>query len=544
MRREPGRLEEGRFDLLVVGGGIYGAWAAYDAALRGLSVAIVERTDWAAGTSSASSKLIHGGLRYLEHLWLFLVRKTLAERSRLARLGPHRVRPIRFVLPVYRGDRLGKGILRAGLSLYDALAPGGGPVGAHRSLGPEEVLRACPFLRGEDLVGGFEYGDCLTDDARFTLEVVSGALAAGAVAVNHAQVTSLLQAGGRVAGARVHDEIGGREIEVRASVVLDAAGPWLATLFEAKQRRPLERASKGVHLLFPALTGERALLLTARSDGRPIFLIPWYGRTLLGTTDTEFRGRPEDARVEPEDVDYLLSEANRALGGAMLREADVLGCFAGVRTLRNGRARTSSAVSREWRVEEPVPGLLVSVGGKLTSARADAALAVDRVLRMLGRPPRPAPTAERPFPWCPREPFEEWIETATRRGVELGADPETARGAALRYGSTLADLNAILATSPELAARLDPALPFCRAEVVHAVRGEMALNLEDVLRRRIPLSILGRFNESATLEAARLVAAELGWSAERRAAEIGRLLATCLTSRAPGAQTRIPSGLS
>ncbi len=530
MKREFRRLEEGPFDLLVVGGGIYGAWAACDAALRGLRVAIVERTDWAAGTSSASSKLVHGGLRYLEHLWLLLVRKTLTERNRLSRLGPHRVRPIRFVLPVYRGDRRGRRILGAGLSLYDALSPAGGPVAAHRPLSPEEILSLCPFLDGEDLVGGLEYGDCLTDDARFTLEVVAGAIEAGAVAVNHAEAVSFLRSRNGVSGARIRDGEGGSMAEVRASVVLGAAGPWLDGLLDRKGDRRLDRASKGVHLVFPPLPSERAILLTARSDGRPIFLIPWYGRTLLGTTDTEFLGRPDEVRVESEDVDYLISEANHALAGRPFRESDVLGCTAGVRSLRSGGARASPALSREWVLLEPIARLLVSVGGKLTSARADASRALDRVQRILGRPPCSSPTEDRPFAWRPEGPLDEWLPEHARRGELLGLDPETARAAALRYGSTLPLLHDILRASPEFAARIDRSLPFCLAEVVHAARNEMAVTLADVLRRRIPLSILGRVHAETVVECARLVGDELSWSPERRESEIVQLLERCLAA--------------
>lgn len=525
MNREFSRLGDGRFDLLVVGGGIYGAWSAYDAALRGLRVALVERDDWGAGTSSASSKLVHGGLRYLEHFWVLLVRKTLRERRRLAMLGPHRVRPLRFVLPIRRGDRYGALRLSAGLTLYDALAPDAQTAGRHGRLSRDEVLARCPFLASDDLASGFEFGDCTTDDARLTLEVVAGALAAGAIAVNHAQAVRWLGSGRRVEGAAVVDRASGSTAEVRASLVLDATGPWIDRPSERAASLPLARLSKGVHLVLPGLPGERAVFLWSRSDGRPIFLIPWYGRTLLGTTDTEHHGDPGDARVEEEDVRYLLSEANRALA-TRFADSDILGAFAGLRALRNLPARSPSAISREWSLEAPFEGLLVSVGGKLTSARADAARAIDRVLLLLGRKPLRSPTEERAFPWRPEMALAPWLEEQGARGTRLGLDAGSALAAAYRYGTTLPALHELLRARPALAARIDPELPFAWVEIVHAARNEMALGLEDILRRRVPLLPLARWNEARLAAAADLAAETLGWDGGRRETELHALRAT------------------
>lgn len=510
-----------------MGGGVYGAWMAYDAALRGLRVALLERTDWAAGASSSSSKLIHGGLRYLEHLWLVLVKKTLAERRLLAALGPHRIRPLRFLLPVYEGDRVGRLRLKIGLTLYDRLAGGSQPVPPHCSLGREEILARCGFLDPKGLAGGFEYGDCVTDDARFTLEIVAGAIGAGAAAVNHVEVTDLLRAGIRIAGAIVRDrEKGGLPIEVPASVTINAAGAWLGRIGRTTHDEwtSLNRLTKGVHLVMPPLPAKQALLLTARSDGRPFFLIPWYGKTLLGTTDTDFRGDPDAARVEGEDVRYLLSEANLFLAGIRWTDSDIEGSFTGLRSLRNVPGRSPSAVTREWSIEEPEERLLVSVGGKFTSARADAAEAIDRVMEILGRPPGPCPTERRPFPWSPTEPLEAWVREQAREGEARGLDREAAVEVAFRYGTSVAGLHALLSERPDLAARIHPSSPFVRAEILHAARNEMAWTLEDILRRRIPLTVLSKCDERVLADAADVAASALGWSRQRHEAEVSSLL--------------------
>lgn len=491
MRREPARLGERVFDLLVVGGGIYGAWIAYDAALRGLSVAIVERDDWGSGTSSASSKLIHGGLRYLEHGHLGLVAKALRERARLLRLAPHRVWPLRFLLPVYGDSRAGRGALMAGLTLYDWLAGGHPGLRGHRHLAVDDLADHAPWLASSGLRGGFLYGDAGTDDARFTLEIVAGAIAAGAVAVNHAWALHLLRTkDGRVAGAMVRDDSGGDEHEVRARLTVVAAGPWAARLAGCDPG-PL-RLSKGVHLVLPPLPGprDRAVLLTAGSDRRVFFLIPWYGATLVGTTDQEFHGDPDQVRVDDADIDYLLGETMRRCPGLGWTRADIRGSFAGVRTLQAGTAAQVGAATREWTLVEPAGGLLVPVGGKFTSARVEAARTVDRVGAVLGHQV-PGLTAGRRFPWCPPGSWTEWLADTTAEGIRLGLDGETAVACARRHGVGVAGLFKRLRAHPAEVSRVAAAAPFCRAELVHAVEHEMACSVEDVLRRRVPLAILG-----------------------------------------------------
>ena len=526
MKRDFSQLGGGPFDLLVVGGGIYGAWTAYDAALRGLRVALIEKDDWAGATSSASSKLIHGGLRYLEHGQLGLVRKTLIERRRLARLAPHRVRPLRLLLPAYRGDRVGRVRMRIGLWFYDRLAGRGQPVPPHRPLDRDELARLVDIEPG-GLLGGFAFGDCRMDDARFVLEIVDGAYRAGATAGNRAMARELLVEHGRVVGAGVEDRESGVTLEVRAMATVCCAGPWTSGLSASagSSRGVATRLTKGVHQVLPGLDGADALVINSNDDARIVFLIPWYGRTLLGTTDTDYAGDPSKVRVEAADVAYLLERVNRTLRNPRWTEADVIGSFAGLRTLPVTNDPHPSNVTREWRLAEPVDGLLIPVGGKYTSARADAATIVDRVLGRVGWPVRTSPTEDRPFPWCPAGSFDAWAVETVSEAVNLGLDAGTAQTCTLRYGTRIARVLERVRDDPDLARRIVPDAPFCRAEIVHAAREEMARSLNDVVRRRIPLVLVSRLDEETVREIAALAGEHLGWSDARCREEVASVVA-------------------
>ncbi|MGB8411123.1 MAG: glycerol-3-phosphate dehydrogenase/oxidase, partial [Gallionella sp.] len=314
MKRDLSLLAGRHFDLLVCGGGIYGAWTAYDAALRGLSVAIVEQGDWAGATSSASSKLIHGGLRYLETYDLKLVRKAISERQRLLALAPHRVWPLRFGVPVYKDSRIGSLQLKAGLMLYDLLAGlsarfRAGADLAHRHFDRAAFAERFPALNSDGLKGGFTYCDAQTDDARLVLELIAGAMDAGAVCVNYCRLTGLIESGGQACGATVLDKLNDEGAQVLARQIVCATGQWTAA---SQPGRDWCRLSKGVHLVMPRTKTptkiptkiEEALLLTAKSDGRVFFMIPWYGMTLIGTTDNDYNGDIEHVCVEQEEIDY------------------------------------------------------------------------------------------------------------------------------------------------------------------------------------------------------------------------------------------------
>lgn len=525
MNRDIDKIRDDPFDLLVIGGGIYGVWTAYDAALRGLKVALVEKGDWASGTSSASSKLIHGGLRYLEHFWFGLVRKSLTERRRLLSLGPHRIYPLNFLLPIYRSSRVGRFRMGIGLSIYDHLTKHGRQLQGHHYLKHKALLEAAPYLEDEGILGGFSYSDCQTDDARLVLELVSGAVGAGAAAVNYMEVTELISSNNRVSSLIMEDRESGKRLEVKASVIADMAGPWAGRL-PGTQEKVKERSflAKGVHLVMPSLPGSNAVLLSAKSDGRVFFLIPWYGTTMIGTTDTEYSGDPDKVSVEKEDVSYLLNAANGYLGEKAWSESEIMGSFAGLRVLPMTPGRSPSSVTREWKLVRPMDNLLVSLGGKLTSAREDSAIAVNRVMTILGKSTDGlSPTADRPLPWCPGQEVD-WKAEGRADCIQAGIDEETAVWSTLRYGSTLPGLLSIIKRSPDLSGRITPDFPFCKGEIVHAAENEMALTLEDILRRRIPLTILTRLDKNSLIEAAELAGEVLGWDDERKDKEMRILI--------------------
>lgn len=519
MKRDFALLKGRHFDLLVCGGGIYGAWTAYDAALRGLSVAIVEQGDWAAATSSASSKLIHGGLRYLETYDFKLVKKALAERQLLLELAPHRVWPLRFGVPLYKDSRIGSLQMKAGLMLYDFLAglPGKNivPDISHRHFDSTAFSERFPILTRDGLKGGLTYFDAQTDDARLVLELISGAMAAGAVCVNYCKMTGLAETGGQVCGATIQDQLTHRHAQILARQVVNATGQWIAA---SEPGRNWCRLTKGVHLVMPAALANEALLLTAPSDGRVFFLIPWYGMTLLGTTDTEYSGNAEHVVVEPEEVAYLLAAANHYLKVAWT-EADIAGRYAGVRMMKQSGEISPSSVSRDWELKTANNGVHYSIGGKLTSAREDAAHIVDTVCVQLGVNASCA-TGNRRFPWAPETEFDQWSLDISARAKQIGVDQESAKWLIRRHGKRVEEILRSMEGNSRLAERIVPALPLVYADLLFCARNEMVIHLEDLLRRRLPLLILAQLSETIISNIAKIVAASMG----RDETTIGRKL--------------------
>lgn len=521
MARKPQALHDQDVDVLVIGGGIYGAWTAYSAALKGWSVALVEQGDWASGTSSASSKLIHGGLRYLENFEFSLVRHALEERRALAELAPHLVDPVSFTVPIYAGDRVGRAKMKAGLTLYDQLAGSGQPTPGHKSYDARGLLQQLPYLKPEDLKGGFSYGDCQEDDARVTLEVVRAAMQAGCKACNYLQAEPRIQRG-RVTGASLHDQIDGRDYQIRARLTIVAAGPWSMQLLGG--HGPKAKLIKGVHLMLPPLPEPRsAFLLTAPVDGRVFFVIPWYEQTIVGTTESEFRGNPQAAPILESEVDYLLRSTNRALPGLNWTRASVRGAWVGVRTLLEAEAGSLSAVSREFSVHAPMPGSLVPMGGKFTTARRDAEDILAAARRQLGPPPQAGDT-KIPLPRKPDTDFPAWLEQTRQRGITLGLATRTAYWLAKRYGQDAAQVLDLIEAQPELGKSLGD-LPFCRAEAIYAARDEMVVQLQDLVRRRMPLVLMMPPNEAVLEDLSELLGQELGWDAAERRRQVQRSLA-------------------
>ena len=507
MKRDFSLLAGSQFDLLVCGGGIYGAWTAYDAALRGLSVAIVEQGDWAGATSSASSKLIHGGLRYLESFDFKLVKKALTERQMLLAMAPHRVWPLRFGVPVYADSRVGTLQLRAGLTLYDYFAGGPSPDMAHHHFDQESFAERFPFLNSDGLKGGFTYGDAQTDDARLVLELISGAMTAGAVCVNYCKLTGLVEKNGRVSGATVQDQLNHNNAQIFARQIVNATGQWTAA---SEQGHEWCRLDKGTHLVMPATSTDEALLLTAKSDGRVFFMIPWYGMTLLGTTDADYSGDLDHVVVEPKEVAYLLAEASHYLKTAWT-EKDVVGSYAGLRVMKHSDKALPSSASRDWELKTASNGAYYSIGGKLTSAREDAACIVNTVCAQLGVD-TPCATRYRTFPWAPDENYVEWSVAASTQATQLGINQESAKWLIRRHGKRVGEVFRIIEGDPRLAERIMPAPPFIFADLLFCARDEMAMHLDELLRRRMPLLILAKLDESALRRLAEVVAVVMGWN--------------------------------
>lgn len=480
--RDVAGLRATSFDLLVIGGGIYGAWAALDAAQRGLSVALIEQTDWGAGTSQSSSKLIHGGLRYLEHYKFGLVQHSLRERRVLSRIAPHLVRPLDFMLPVFKASRAQPFMLSCGLTLYDLMAGLSPPVRRHRYYRPKRVRQDFPFLQGDGLVGAFRYGDCQEDDARMTLVVAAAAHGHGAVCANGVRALSI-DAG---ESPEVRVEADGETFTIETRAVLNAAGPWALRLMG--DSAPEVELIKGTHIVMPEIPGvTQAFLLTAE-DGRVFFVIPWYGRTLVGTTEQTI-SRVEDATPTEEEIHYLLRAVATAMPGLGWSRGDVISAFAGTRTLQKADAASLSAVSREFAVIEPQPNVWVSVGGKYTTARCDAVGIVDDIAQRLGHD-RASQTDVTPLPGTPTLPFAVWLGSARAELLVAGVDAHAAHTCALRHGTGVEALLTLIEGDRGLAQRVHPDAPFIRAEVALAQSHEMARSEADVLRRRMPLRLI------------------------------------------------------
>ncbi|HZK81041.1 MAG TPA: glycerol-3-phosphate dehydrogenase/oxidase [Humisphaera sp.] len=491
MQRNLTSLAEGKFDLLIIGGGIFGAGIARDAAMRGLRVALVEQNDFASGTSSQSSKLIHGGFRYLEQRDFALVAESCRERRILQRIAPYRVKPLPLLLPVYRHDQRPLWLMRLGMTLYDILAMYRN-VAPHKTLSPGAAIELEPSMRSEGLVGAIRYYDCQEDDARFCIDNVFDAANRGACCANYCRVTGFQSEGDRLIAAHVSDQLAVGEFDICARMFINAAGPWVEQVagLMTHSSDPLPRlsASKGTHILLPRLTQTHGIFFQARGDGRMMFVLPWNDCTLVGTTDTDFQGDPAEVRCDESDVEYLLnavrgifpngargdlstptpvlryseepdrtsknpalrstsepaSSVNSQALKPLLSAGDVIATTAGVRPLLNSSAANPSARSREHQILRRGENLLSIAGGKYTTYRLIAEQVVDTAFRLLGGRLVRCTTAITP--------------------ISIDRPP--------RSGEKIADM-------PEVYA----------SDVEHAVRNEMAMNVEDVMRRRTGLSL-------------------------------------------------------
>jgi glycerol-3-phosphate dehydrogenase len=510
--------------VLVVGGGITGAGVARDAALRGLRTALVEQDDFASGTSSRSSRLIHGGVRYLEHGQIHLVFESSRERRTLRRIAPHLVRPLDFVWPVYSGARVPRWKLAAALTLYDVLALFRN-VARHERLSARGVRAREPHLRADGLLGGARYWDAATDDARLTLATVRSAAEAGAVVLNHARVKALSRNAGRVTGARVVDAIDGSGMDVEARVVVNATGPWsdvVERLADGTAQLHV-RGSKGVHVSVARerLGNTSAITLLAPRDGRVMFVLPSGDFTIIGTTDTYENVSPDRVRASYADVDYLLEAANHFFPAARLTRDDVVAAWAGLRPLAAGTngGDDPGRVSREHAIGERLPGLVSVTGGKLTTYRAMASEVVDAVQRSLGITPTPARTAHLPLDGADDATTD--VAGQIAAAAALIGDAAVATRLVHAHGDAWREVWQLAASEPSFAGRIEPSRPYVLAELRYGVTEEMAMTLGDLLIRRTPIAFETRdHGRSAARAVAPAVARWLGWSASQTAAAI------------------------
>jgi glycerol-3-phosphate dehydrogenase len=471
------------------------------AAMRGLTVALVEKDDLASGTSSRSSRLVHGGVRYLEHGHLHLVFESSAERRRLLHLAPHLVRPLQFTWPVYRGARLPRWKLGAGLTLYDALALFRN-VGRHRRLSRAAVLAQEPALDPDGLLGGATYFDARTNDARLTLANAIGAIEAGAIVLNHAVARELSNDGGRVTGAVVTDQLNQCTTPAHASVVVRATGPWTGDV----------RGSKGAHIAVPrARVGNRqALTLLSPTDGRVVFTLPADGHAIVGTTDTFTNASPDDVRASKEDVRYLLDAANSFFPAAKLTPDDVVSAWAGIRPLLPTKDDTPGSATREHLVQTSESGVVTITGGKLTTYRVMANDVLSAVVNRLGRKLPFDSTRNVPLPGGDFNSLSDLIDEATRTIGDRRLAEHLAGTYGTRWTTVWTDVSA-----PGGSERLDDALPYVVGELWYSVRHELACTLGDLLVRRTHLAFETRDHGMAVAErVAPIVAPLLGWDAD------------------------------
>jgi glycerol-3-phosphate dehydrogenase len=535
--RSIARLRGAEFDLAVIGGGINGAAVARDAAMRGLGVALVDRGDFAGGTSSRSSKLIHGGFRYLPQGQLKLVYEALRERERLRRrTAPHLVKPIRFLFPIYRGRGFGRFTMSMGLWLYDLFArmP---RAQWHRSLSAARVRELEPALARANLTGGSLYYDAWADDARITFENILDAAIHGAAVANYASVQGFARdAQGRLAAMTVNDLASGATFALRARVFVNAGGPWVDHLrrLDDPAARNCVRLTKGVHLVFPRTTlPVHDSLVLADERGRIVFVMPHDSYVLVGTTDTDYGGDPAAVAADKTDIAYLIGVLGESLPGIKLSAEDVASSFAGLRALvENGaEAEAPSSVPREEIILESASGMLTVAGGKLTTHREIAEKLVTRVMKDLGRAPGVCPTRATPLPGARAD----GVGIIRADAEALATLPRVAREILIaRYGTRAGIPAQIAATRPDLAAPLASGLPVIGAEVIHAVRNEMVSGLADFMVRRTAMSWRYPLEaETAAPLVAQLMASELGWDAARQARELAEFRQDMLRRRSP-----------
>lgn len=508
------------FDLLVIGGGVTGAGVALDGASRGLKVALIEAGDLASGTSSRSSKLIHGGLRYLEQYDFKLVKEALREREMMVTtLAPHLVKPVSFLFPLTEKFRE-RTYVGAGLALYDLLRGFKRALPWHKHLDQKRVAKVAPSLRADIITGGIQYFDAQVDDARHTMMIARTAKRYGARIATYTEATELIRDGKRVVGVKVKPQ-GGRAFAVKAKVTVLAGGVWTSPLYEKFGLKPgyEVRMSKGAHIVVPgdAISSESGIII--KTPLSVLFIIPWFGKWIVGTTDTEYRDDPGTPVASKSDVDYILAQANRVLT-PRLRRSDVIGVYAGLRPLISSAPDSpTTKLSREHIVDRPAPGFVSIAGGKYTTYRVMAEDAVDVASAELRRIVPESSTAQ--LPLLGADGYFALTNKVSLLASEYGLSEQAIRHLLDRYGSEIVTLLELTRKRPELKSKLNPKLEYLKVEAVYAVEFEGARNLIDIIDRRTRISLESDDHGlGVAKDIAEILAKHLGWSGTEKKKQI------------------------
>lgn len=474
MKRDIYQFTLGEYDLLVIGGGINGAAIANAATYHGLKVALVDKGDFASGTSSKSTKLIHGGLRYLEQGELGLVRDSLRERAILLQEAAYLVKPLGFIIPIYRSDRRPFWMMKLGLTLYDWLSGKQG-IHKHEILTVDDMKRHIPGIKGKGLLGGILYYDAQMDDARLCLANVMQAASVGAHVANYAEVKGFLKENGKTVGVRVYDSLTSQYVNIRARKIVCAGGPWTNHLLHLENRNlpPKIRLSKGVHLVLRGQVATHALFIQIPEDKRMFFIIPWQGNSLVGTTDTDYTGNPDDVGVEPEDIDYLLKAATRCFPDKSFQSKDVITNFAGLRPLLRHEG-ASINVSRRYEITRSYSGILYVVGGKYTTYRKVAQHCMEKILN------KKLQDDQEHYPVFGSGTMEEDVQQIAQLYL---VSQELVQYLQSFYGTRFQEVLHLTRYDPALKGPICPCSPIIGAQVRYALQYEMAHTVEDIKRR-------------------------------------------------------------
>lgn len=511
------KLQREKFDLLVIGGGITGAGIAYDAAMRGIRVALVEKGDFACGTSSKTARMVHGGLRYLQQFQLGLVRQSVREREILHRLAPRLIKPTAFTYPVYKRDKTSYFLVSLGMWLYDLLSFFRN-YRLHRMLPSEELKILEPQIKQDGLIGAAKYYDCLVDDARFTLEIIRSAYYFGANVANYLKVTKLIKEFNRVTGAIINDMISGKEICVSSSVVVNATGVWAdeIRLMDNLNELNIIRANRGTHVVLPKskLRINSAVAFTGADGKRAMYVVPWADTCIAGTTDVDHEGDFNNVVASPEEVKFIIDSINLAFEDVKIQLSDIISTYAGLRPLLENQAESAYMISREHKIYTSSCGMITVAGGKLTTHRHMAQEVVDKVVKMLekysnGSGYLSSKTKDVPIA---QQRLDSETEKLSELTLPLGLDSRSIQRLFCIYGPGYRHIIDLIQSNPKLGEKIVPDLPYLKAEVIYSVKYEMAMALEDIMVRRLHI-----FHEaqdqglSAVQEITSLVGSYLGW---------------------------------